>query len=145
MGVPEADTADGEGRGREKRLRAGQRGIMPPVTDVGAATRARGPEWRRGGEDTCRVMRRARIHAGGPDRWERGKCFGAKVSGEGTWIHEERHGGKRAARAADSLTHVSCLTSHVTRLTSHVSCLTGCHDTITYRARTSRRSHRRCR
>ena len=38
---------------------------MPPGTDVGAATRARGPEWRRGGEDICRGMRRARMHAGG--------------------------------------------------------------------------------
>jgi hypothetical protein len=58
----------GEAKAWERGKRAGQRGIMPPGTDVGAATRARGPEWRRGGEDTCRGMRRARMHAGGPDR-----------------------------------------------------------------------------
>ena len=55
----------GEAKAWERGKRAGQRGIMPPGTDVGAATRARGPEWRRGGEDTCRGMGRARTHAGG--------------------------------------------------------------------------------
>ena len=70
---------------------------MPPGTDVGAATRARGPEWRRGGEDICRVMRRARMHAGGSDRWKRGKCLGAKVSGGGALINEEQQGGKASS------------------------------------------------
>jgi heme oxygenase len=37
----------GEAKAWERGKRAGQRGIMPPGTDVGAATRARGPEWRR--------------------------------------------------------------------------------------------------
>jgi hypothetical protein len=69
---------------------------MPPGIDVGAATRACGPEWMRGGEDTGRGLRRATMHAGGPDHWERGKCLGAKVSGGGTMINEERHGEEHA-------------------------------------------------
>ena len=88
----------GEAKAWERGKRVGQRGIMPPGTDVGAVTRARGPEWMRGGEDTCRGMRRARMHAGGPDRWERGKCLGAKVSGgENAWIMKERHGGRASS------------------------------------------------
>jgi hypothetical protein len=88
----------GKAKAWERGKRAGQRSIMPPGTDVGAATRARGPEWRRGGEDTCRGMRRARMHAGGSDRWKRGKCLGAKVSsGENAWIMEERHGGRASS------------------------------------------------
>ena len=59
--------------GRGKSLETGKACRAEGYHDGGHRRRRRGPEGRRGGEATCAGMRRARMHAGAPDRWERGK------------------------------------------------------------------------